>query len=163
MGCCEGVECKFLMSLRWMRSRASRQWLPRQAVFTPSQPQKLVSVALGLPGWPQKPFIKQNCFVTSVCWLLFAFHWPFWDFFSETFLSVETKTFVRAIVFSSASTGKVLHRVGLLAEPGGRILARFWMSWNSKVAFEFLLQRIHNEANWGSLDRIFRILTPECP
>lgn len=34
MGCREGVECKFLMSLRWMRSRPSRQRLPRQAVYT---------------------------------------------------------------------------------------------------------------------------------
>lgn len=52
-------------------------------------------------------------------WFVFAFHWTFWDFFSEPFLSVETKTSVRGIVSSSVSIGEVLHGVGSVAKPGG--------------------------------------------
>lgn len=61
-------------------------------------------------------------YILAVC----AFHWTFCDFFSEVFLSVETKTCVRHTGISSALMGRVLLGVGLLAEPGGQILAGFW-------------------------------------
>lgn len=61
-------------------------------------------------------------YILAVC----AFHWTFWDFFSEVFLFVKTKTSVRHTVLSSALMGRVLLGVGILAEPGGQILAGFW-------------------------------------
>lgn len=58
-GCLEGVEDKFPMSLRWMRAE-HRDSGGHARLFIPSQPQKLIAVVLGLPGQPQKPFMKRN-------------------------------------------------------------------------------------------------------
>lgn len=56
---------------------------------------------------------------SSIDWLVFAFHWTFWAFSSDVFLSVESK----ADVFSGASTGKILRGVGLEEGLGGPEIA----------------------------------------
>lgn len=66
MGCLGRVECKFLMALRWRRSRASRQWFSHWAVYT------FPTTEVGICGVGTSSLALKAIYRAKVIWYYYA-------------------------------------------------------------------------------------------